>query len=125
MNNNPSIDDAINEIVSGITATIVNGCKVPAPSADTTRAIRILVNAMFNWTKSHDIGAVGFQIQQIILMLMPDNKQETVLHLLGQSVEIFMLRHAVYETDCRQAWEQRRATMRATFAARKAQTTTA
>jgi hypothetical protein len=115
-----NLNQHIENVVLGIVAIFVNGCNIPQPSEDTTRCIRIMVRSMFNWTDSNDVGAVGFQIQQAALMLMPDDDQCVVLHLLGNSVNLFMAEQEAHRADCERDRQQRIEAMRQRVAARKA-----
>lgn len=113
------IDSYIERIVSGIVAIIVDGCKVAQPSDATVRCIRIMVRSMFNWTRSKDAASVGFQVQQIVLMLMPDEQQEVVLHLFGQCTDLFMTENASFGAAYAAELAQRRQQLREQSAARQ------
>jgi hypothetical protein len=112
---NNKLDIAVETIVAGIIAIFA-----ASPDAATRRCLTIMVRSMFNWTRSSEVESVGFQVQQMVLMLMPDEDQSVVLHLFGQATDLFMRVHGEYRAEGLREWEARRQAARDALAARKA-----
>lgn len=93
MNN---LDTHIDNVVNGLAANLC-----VSPSHDTRRAVRIMVQSMFNWSRANDIGAVGFQVQQMILMMQPDDDQCIPVVVLGGICDLFTAELAAHHEDCR------------------------
>lgn len=110
-----TIDTFIGNIVSAAVSILRDAHGFADPSDDTLRAVRIHVEAMFNWTMQRDAGHVGWQMQILYAVIVPAEARPHGfdLHTIGSLVTLFDTQLTAWQDYARAEREERLAELRA------------